>query len=109
MGKDGPVHTPQVFPFLSRIYPFSPHASLQEFLMIQYSSEEPTKNTAWLSLVSQLSKMPDAYKCQLVASTLTAMGLLWSVVSISEQLAIYDTPKVLYVPVGVLQSWFTAM
>lgn len=92
MGKDGPVHTPQVLPFFSRMYPFSPQASLQEFLMIQYSSVLPTRNTAWLSLVSQLSKIPEAYRCQLEASTLTAMGLLWIVVSISEHPAIYDTP-----------------
>lgn len=70
------MHTPQVFPFFNRMKPFSPHVVSQEFFIVHASGLEPTKNTAWLSLVSQLSKIPEAYKCQLVASTRTAIGLL---------------------------------
>lgn len=60
MGKEGPVQTPQVLPFFNLINPCSPQVAAQEFLIVQASSDEPTKNTAWFKLVWQLSKIPEA-------------------------------------------------
>lgn len=94
-GNEGPMHTPHVFPFFKRMNPFSPHVVSQEFLIVQACSLEPTKKTAWLSLVSQLSNIPEAYRCQLVASTRTAIGLFWITIYIYEQPVICVTPYIL--------------
>ncbi len=77
IGNDGPVQTPQVLPLANLMNPCSPQAGLHEFLIVQASSLEPTKKTAWLRFVAQLLKTPDAYDFQFEASTLTAIGLLW--------------------------------
>lgn len=60
MGNEGPVQTPQVLPFANLMYPCSPQAALHEFLIVQASSLEPIKKTAWFKLVPQLLKIPDA-------------------------------------------------
>ena len=58
MAKDGPWQTAQVSPFARRMYPDSPHAGPQLFLMVQDSSLEPTRNTAWLMFLAQFEKTP---------------------------------------------------
>jgi hypothetical protein len=74
----GWTQTPQVFPEASLIYPFYPHCALHEFLIFQnpWLLETPTNSTAWFIFASQLLKTPDLYELQLVASTVTEIGLV---------------------------------
>jgi hypothetical protein len=50
-----------VFPYLSLIYPDSPHDVPQEFFIFQNPplDETPTINTAWLIEAAQLLKIPE--------------------------------------------------
>lgn len=69
------MQTPQVFPEASLMYPDSPHDDPHEFLIFQLLLEIPTRRTAWLMLAAQLLKTPELYLLQLVASTVTEIGL----------------------------------
>lgn len=60
IGNDGPMQTPQVLPFFNLMNPCSPQVGPHEFLIVHDWSFDPTKNTAWLSLVSHFSKIPEA-------------------------------------------------
>ena len=58
MAKDGPWQTAQVSPLANLMYPLSPQVVAQLFLIVHAVSDVPTRNTAWLMFLAQLSKIP---------------------------------------------------
>jgi hypothetical protein len=103
------LQRPHVFPEASLMNPFSPQDGPQEFLTHHAPELIPTKVTPWLSLVEQLSKTPELYLDQLVASTAIDRGCLATSVAKLLQSLTSVNPEILNSPLSCEQVCLTAL
>lgn len=61
VGYEGYEQIAHVLPLPSLMYPFSPQAGPQEFLIFQKSALAPTNKTPWLTDVPQDVMIPPLY------------------------------------------------